>query len=122
MGIWGGILAVVGTFVLTIPFRLYVVSRIIGGVYFPAWFCLRITAVLTALGWGFHWAVERLELFSLMDNRWLNLMLLFGISGLYLVVFVFSVRYLRLIRQDDVKEFQALEIKQLNLVFRFLVR
>jgi O-antigen/teichoic acid export membrane protein len=122
LGMYGGILAVVGTFILTIPIRLWVVSRIIGGVYFPALFCLRITVVLAALAGGFYWVSQKASLFTLVDSRVLNLLLLFGIGGLYLVVFVLAVRYLRLVRQEDVKEFLALEIAKLNVVLRFLVR
>lgn len=121
-GVYGGILAVVGTFVLTIPFRLWVVSRIIGGVYFPALFCLRITAVLTVLAGIFYWVSQKIALFSLVESRFLNLLFLFGIGGLYLLVFLVAVRHLRLVRQDDVKEFQALDMPRLNAVLRFLVK
>lgn len=122
LSIYGGILAVVGTFVLTIPFRLWVVSRIIGGIYFPALFCLRITAVLTVLAGMFYWVARKISLFSLVESRMLNLLLLFGIGGLYLLAFLFAVRHLRLVRREDVKEFQALEIDKLNIVLRFLVK
>ncbi|MDF7801567.1 oligosaccharide flippase family protein, partial [Pontiellaceae bacterium B1224] len=122
LGLYGGILAVVGTFIFTIPFRLWVVSRIIGGVYFPALFCLRITAVLAALAGGFYWVSQQINLFTLVDSRLLNLLLLAGIGVLYLAVFLLAVRYLRLIRKEDVREFQALEIAKLNVVLNYLVR
>jgi O-antigen/teichoic acid export membrane protein len=122
LGMYGGILAVVGTFILTIPLRLWVVSRIIGGVYFPALFCLRITVVLTALAGSFYWVSQKLALFTWVDSRFLNLFFLCGIGVLYLATFILAVRYLRLIRREDVKEFQALEMPRLNIVLRFLVR
>jgi hypothetical protein len=122
MGVWGGILAVAGTFVLTIPIRLKVVYSILGGVYFPAAFCLRITAALAALGWSFNWLAEKIGLFGLVENRLVNVALLFGIGALYMVLFLLAVRYLRLVRREDIEDFHALEIDKLNTLLRFLVR
>ena len=48
-GIFGAIGAVAGTFLLTIPLRLRVVARILGGIFFPFNFFLRI-ALLSMLG------------------------------------------------------------------------
>ncbi|MEA2069145.1 MAG: oligosaccharide flippase family protein [Verrucomicrobiota bacterium] len=122
MGVWGGILAVSGTFVLTIPFRLWVVRGIIGGVYFPAAFCLRIFTALALLGVVFRWLAEKTELFGLSGNRLVNMALLFGVGGLYMGLFLLAVRYLRLVRRSDVEDFQSLEIDKLNILLRFLVR
>ncbi|VGO11532.1 hypothetical protein PDESU_00076 [Pontiella desulfatans] len=122
MGVWGGILAVAGTFVLTIPFRLLVVRGIIGGIHFPAAFCLRITAALAALGWGMHWVAEKTRLFEVFESRLVNMAVLFAIGGIYLGLFLLAVRHLRLIRRSDVQDFQALDIKKLNAVLGFLVK
>ena len=122
MGVWGGILAVVGTFVLTIPFRMMVVRGILGGIFFPAAFCLRITAALAALGMGFHWVSEKISLFQLVDNRLANLFFLFAVGALYLGLFLVAIRHLRLIRKADVEDFQALDIEKLNALIRLLVK
>ena len=122
MGVWGGILAVVGTFVLTIPIRLAVVRGIIGGIHFPAAFCLRMAAPLALLGMGFHWAAERTGLFGIFSNRLVNLALLFAIGVCYLLLFLLTVRGLRLVRHSDVEDFQSLEIRKLNAALHFLVR
>ncbi|MDF7807583.1 oligosaccharide flippase family protein [Pontiellaceae bacterium B12219] len=122
LGMYGGILAVVGTFVFTIPIRLWVVSRIIGGVYFPALFCLRITVVLAALAGSFYWISQKAALFTWVESRLLNLVFLAGIGGFYLCAFLLMVRYLRLVRKEDVQDFQALDIARLNSVLRFLVK
>jgi O-antigen/teichoic acid export membrane protein len=122
MGVWGGIIAVAGTFVLTIPFRLHVVRRIIGGIYFPAAFCLRITAALAGLGWAFQWVVEKTGLFGIFENRVVNIGFLFGIGALYLIFFLLAIRYLHLVRRADIEDFEALEIRRLNAVLAFLVR
>jgi O-antigen/teichoic acid export membrane protein len=122
MGLWGGIMAVVGTFVLTIPIRLWVVHSILGGIYFPLYFCLRILLALGATGYAFHWMSEQVGLFGRFENQMVNILLLFAVGGLYLLIFILMIRYLRLVRQEDVEDFHALEIDKLNRVLRFLVR
>ena len=46
LGIWGGVGAVLGTFVLTIPVRIRFVSGIVGGVYFPLRFFLQCCSII----------------------------------------------------------------------------
>jgi O-antigen/teichoic acid export membrane protein len=41
-GVWGAFMAIFLTFIFTIPIRLYLVSKILGGIFFPGRFCLRI--------------------------------------------------------------------------------
>ena len=122
MGLWGGIFAVAGTFVLTIPFRLHVVRGIVGGIYFPGGFFIRMAGALVLLAWGFHALSSRMGLFEITDLRIVNIGLLFVIGITYLALFLLAVRYLRLVRNGDVKDFHALGIERLNVLLRFLVR
>ncbi|NRB42714.1 MAG: polysaccharide biosynthesis C-terminal domain-containing protein, partial [Pseudomonadales bacterium] len=48
-GVWGAMLAIVLTFVLTIPVRLWLVHRLIGGLYIPLWFFVKIFALCLML-------------------------------------------------------------------------
>ncbi len=121
-GLWGGICAVVGTFLLTIPFRLWVVRGILGGIYFPGRFFLRIFTALALLGITFRWSALKWGLFSLSGHQWINVALLFAMAGLYLFLFLLSIRYLRLVRKEDIEDFQALDIPKLNKLLHFLVR
>ena len=41
LGIWGAFVALLLTFLLTIPIRLYFVARLLGGIYFPSRFLIR---------------------------------------------------------------------------------
>ncbi len=122
LGVWGGIFAVLGTFILTIPFRLWVVRGILGGVYFPGKFFLRILSTLALLGLLFHWLAERWNIFSYSDNQWIDVALLFMIAGLYFGIFLLSIRYLRLVREEDIEDFHALDIPKLSKLLRFLVK
>jgi len=121
-GVWGGVCAVLGTFFITIAPRLMVVRHIIGGLYFPGGFILRICAVLVAEGAVLHWLVGLVRLFDRFDISWINFGLLFVVAGVYLLIFLFLIRGLRLVRQSDIADFHALEIKKLNKMLRFLVR
>jgi len=118
--VWGGILAVLGTFVLTIPLRLRVVRSIVGGIYFPIGFFLRIAGVLFALAGAFYWTSTHFHLLELFESNWLNLVVLFMIGGLYLLAFLGLIRLLRLIRRSDLEDFHSLEIERLNKVLRLL--
>ena len=122
LGIWGGVGAVVGTFVLTIPFRLMVVSRIIGGVYFPMKFFIRMAGTLAVLAMIIHWGSEQLRIFDITENQVINILKIFVVSGIYLVLFLGVTRVFRLIRKEDVQEFQSLNIRKLNLLLRFFVK
>jgi O-antigen/teichoic acid export membrane protein len=122
LGVWGGILAVLGTFVLTIPVRLHVVRNIVGGIYFPTAFCARVCITLVIEGALFFWIAEATHLFTRLESNIINLLMLFVMGGIYLILFLLLVRLLRLVRQEDIEDFHALDIKRLNLILRFLVR
>ncbi|MDH3982359.1 MAG: oligosaccharide flippase family protein [Kiritimatiellaceae bacterium] len=122
LGVWGGVGAVVGTFVLTIPFRLFIVRRIIGGIHFPMYFFLRITTTLLLLAGSIRWIIGKVGLFDLFDGQLINVGLLLTVGGCYLLLFLLAVRYLHLVRKEDIVDFQALEIRKLNLLLRFLVK
>lgn len=122
LGIWGGLCAVLCTFLLTIAPRLMVVRRLLGGIYFPGTFVLRMVTVLALEGAAFYGAAGKLRLFERFASEWINVGMLFAIGAAYLLLFVLLVRILRLVRQADIADFQALEIRQLNRVLHLLVR
>ncbi len=114
LGIWGGVGAVVGTFFLTIVPRLMVARRLIGGIYFPVGFFLRIVLAVVLEATAFFWGTRQIRLFERFTNEWINIGLLFAVGIVFLLVFLLLVRYLRLVRQSDIADFQALEIPKLN--------
>jgi len=119
-GIWGGVCAVAGTFILTIAPRLMVARRLIGGIYFPVRFFLRLVLALTLEAAAFFWITQRVQLFERFGNEWINVGLLFAVGLAYLLVFLLIVRALRLVRQSDIADFQALEIVRLNKLLTWL--
>ncbi len=108
-GMYGAIAAVFLTFVITIPIRLYMVHRLVGGIFFPGWFFFKITAVLFALAGAF----------SLLAGR-VNILALIALAAAYAVSYVFLLRYLRLIRPEDVADLRAMGYAKLNRVLDFL--
>ena len=113
-GVWGGVVAVAGTFFVTIAPRLLVARDIIGGIYFPVWFFLRIVFVLVLEAAALFWVTRQVQLFERFGNEWLNIGLLFAVGLGYMLVFLLLVRILRLVKQSDIADFQALEITRLN--------
>ncbi len=121
-GIWGGVCAVAGTFFLTITPRLMVARRLIGGIYFPIGFFLRILLVLILEAAALFGITHQVQLFDRVANEWFNVGLLFAVGGVYLLVFLLLVRNLRLVRKLDIADFQALEIARLNKLLVWLFR
>lgn len=120
LGVWGGMGAVAGTFLISAPIRLSVVRKILGGIFFPTAYMLRMTFTLFILSavltvFSNHW-----NLLSRFGNRGLNVAVLFGIGIVYLLLFFAAIRMFRLIRDEDVADFRALDIKKLNFVFDLL--
>lgn len=111
LGVWGGVGAVFGTFILTIPIRLRVVKKIVGGIYFPIGYTLRITLaflVLTA-------ALSPL-------SAYLNLPGFLVLGFVYVLFTPFFIRLLRLVRDEDVRDFRDLDDKRINFILRILTR
>ncbi len=121
MGAWGGVAAVVGTFMLTIAPRMMVARRVIGGIYFPAAFFFRFAVVLSMEAAAFHWVVDRLHLFERLGHDGLRIGLLFMLFALYITVFLLLVRLLRLVRQSDVADFRALGSRRINWLINALL-
>lgn len=109
-GMYGGIGAILGTFLLTIPFRLYVVARVVGGIYFPLGFFLKF--LLTV----FLWAAV------LYPLSWhINLFGLAGVCAGYGIGYLIMIRMLRLVRKEDVASLRALGFSKLNRILDLLV-
>lgn len=119
-GAAGGICAVLGTFLITIAPRLDVARKIIGGIYFPMRFLLRMAAVLVLDAGAFYWIAMQTRLFARYAHNWINFGLLFAVAAAYLAVFLLLVRALHLVRKSDIADFQSLEIAPLNKVLKLL--
>jgi len=113
-GVWGGVWAVAGTFFVTISPRLLVARNLIGGIYFPVRFFLRILFVLVLEAGALFWVTRQVRLFERFDSEWINIGLLFAVGAGFLLCFLLFVRILRLVRASDIADFKALEIPRLN--------
>lgn len=120
LGVWGGMGAVAGTFMLSAPIRLSIVRKIIGGIYFPVLYLLRMLAVLFILAGGIYLISTRWQLLSLFETSAMNLIPLFILGLFYLLAFFLCIRLFRLVKDEDVADFRALDIKKLNFVFNLL--
>ncbi len=121
LGVWGGVWAVLGTFMLTIVPRMIVVRRIIGGIYFPGWFLLRIGTTLVVDAAALYWFTEATRIFERFEQDMINMLLLFFIAVLYLLVFLLVVRGLRLVRPSDVEDLKALKLVRLNKALQLVL-
>jgi O-antigen/teichoic acid export membrane protein len=119
-GVWGGMGAVAGTFLISAPIRLSVVKKILGGIFFPTAYMLRMTFALFILASSMSVFSSHWNLLGLFETRWLNVVTLFALGAIYLLLFFIAIRMFRLVRDEDVADFRALDIKKLNFVFDLL--
>ncbi|MCC6694562.1 MAG: oligosaccharide flippase family protein [Candidatus Hydrogenedentes bacterium] len=110
-GMYGAAAAVFLTFAVAAPIQLYAIKRIVGGIYFPGWFFVKISVPLVILA----------AVLSPLAPH-LNVVTLFALGGGYLAAFPVLIRVLRLIHEDEVSEIRALNIHKLNRVMDFFVR
>ena len=109
-GMYGAVAAVLGAHALSAPCILYAVSRIVGGIYFPFGFFVKITGPLVLLGALLSPLFPQLNVATLLG-------LGIGYAGAYLVM----IRKLRLVRPEDVGEFRNLGFDRLNRVLDCLI-
>lgn len=119
-GVWGGMGAVAGTFLISAPIRLSVVRKILGGIFFPTSYLLRISLPLFVLASGMILISNHWKLLSLFDGRWLNVVVLFILGGIYMLLFLVIIRVFHLVKEEDIVDFRSLDIKRLNFIFDLL--
>ncbi len=122
LGVWGGVGAVFGTFVLTLPIRVRYVSTIIGGVYFPVRFFLRVMATLLIEGGALYLICVKTRMFERFESPGINIMLLVLVGTVYSALFLVLIRLHGVVRQEDIEDFHNLGIERVNKVLGFLVR
>ena len=120
MGTTGAMIALTAALVLSMPVRIIIIRRILGGIYFPVAYLLRIGSSLFILAGSFSLASNHWKLFERFETDWMNLITLFAIGGLYMVCCFIASRCLRLIREEDLADFRALGINPLNKLFDLL--
>ncbi|MBI2425846.1 MAG: polysaccharide biosynthesis protein [Candidatus Hydrogenedentes bacterium] len=109
-GMYGAVAAVFGTWFVTIPIRLYVVGRLLNGLQFPTLFFIRIVLMQFALGACFYPFASYLNAVGLV------------LAGLlYMAIYVFLLRFTRIIRPEDVEDLRQLGFSGLNRALAFLV-
>lgn len=96
-GMPGGVAAVTLTWLVTIPFRILAVRRIVGNIPFPIAFLLRVAALSAALAGALRWLWPRPSLVGLAI-----------IAGLFAVGFVLLARLVTVIREEDATDLQGI--------------
>lgn len=105
LGLWGAVLAVFLTFVLTIPFRLYMVKKIIGGIYFPGLFFLKVLSVSLIVGYVIY--------FNFIDPSFLQVLLL---AMVYLLSIFLICLSPFILTAEDKKDFNRMSMGKLDSV------
>ena len=106
--LYGAMAAVIGTFIITIPIQLTYIRKLIGGIYFPTGFFLRIFIPSIIL-----------SLLLFMIIRPTSILVLIGTVLLYGLLLLVVIKYLRLIRPDDTKRFRSIGLEKLNRIIDF---
>jgi len=110
-GLWGAYWAVAGTWLLTIPIRLYVKAWLLGGIYFPVRYLLKFVLLLTPMTLAFYPCTFRVGLIGF-----------FITGGAYCLVYLFAVRTLGLVHPEDVEDLRRMDFKALNFGLKLLIK
>ena len=108
--VYGALAAVIGTWILTTPVQLYVISRLVGGIHFPTWFFVRITVVLLGLA----------ALMSPLAPH-VNLAGLCLVGLIYTSVCLAANRLFHLVRHEDTLDLRNLGFGKLNKALDWFV-
>ena len=113
--ILGATAAVVLTFALTIPLRLFVAQKIIGGIYFPLSFFLRHAAVLFGGAWGLSQLSPLISRpFAPLMGAYASLPAIALLGVTFVALYLLALRYLHLFTHDDAVEFRKMDVARLN--------
>lgn len=115
-GMYGAVGAVLGTFLLTLPLRLYMVVRFVGGVYFPLRFFAKIAVCMFVLAGMLSVVLHHLNIVTMFNLGIVLFSLGIGYVGAYFVM----IKRFGLIRRQDVSEWQSLGFHKLNRLLDFL--
>jgi O-antigen/teichoic acid export membrane protein len=119
--ILGATAAVVLTFALTIPIRLYVARKIIGGIYFPVSFFLRHAAVLFGGAWGLSLLAPHLDgIFAPWLGTYASLPAIVFLGLLFVALYLLALRYLHLFTHEDAVEFRKMNVARLDKLLNLI--
>ena len=105
----GAMAAILITFIVTAPLKLWVISKLIGGIFFPFSFFFRLLTPSIALSAILYFFAPEP-----------SLIVLIGLGFAYPLLFCVALRLFGLIRHDDVVRFRAIDIPALNRTLDFL--
>ncbi len=105
-GVYGAIGAVAGTFVITLPIKLLVIRGLIGGIYFPMMFFLRVFIP--------SFLIAGLVSMNISGDT-IPSLICAGIG--YVTLYFAIMKYGRLIRRSDTEKFRAIGLPKLNRFF-----
>ncbi len=108
-GLAGALAAIVITFLLVSPLKLWVIRGLLGGIFFPLSFFIRVLIPSVVLG---------AMLFLLIPSP--NLLGLFALAGIYAVLWIAMIRFFKVIRPSDIRHFKSINIRGLNKALDFM--
>ena len=106
LGVWGAMLAVLLTFVVTIPVRLWMVAKIIGGVFFPTRFFTRILFVSLTSAYA-------IELCLTPDST----LLILSMSPVYLLGIILLCSLFPIFEASDESDLNQISQHKLQFIF-----
>lgn len=111
MGVWGAFLAVFLTFVVTIPVRLWMVSKILGGTYFPIRFFTKILFVTLTSAYLIEFCLEP-------ESTWLIL----GLSLVYVIGIALLCSLFPIFDESDIQDLNQISQHKLQIIFTLFTR
>jgi len=109
-GVAGALIAVILTYLVTAPVKFWVIGGLLGGIYFPWSFALRIGLPALFLAGIFYFFLPPLGLLGLII-----------MSAAYLVTWILALKLFGLICCEDTQQFRLVGLAKLNRAIDFFI-
>jgi len=107
-GVWGALCAIFLTFALTIPVRLYVVNKVLGGIYFPGRFFLRIFGISMIIGFSIQYFTHSPNIITLLT-----------LAPFYAIGITIAINLLGLLTDEDTSDLNMISNGKFSTYINF---
>lgn len=109
-GINGAMAAILITFLITYPIRLFYIRKILGGLYLPMAYLIKISLISYIMAYIFTLIFPPITIFSL-----------FPMVFSYFILYILSLKYFKIIKSHDISLLSSIQNKYIRKLIDFVI-